>query len=113
METKTTRLIAPKRKRPVLTSCTDSTVSLPSSPVLKLLPSHLPTPDFFYLQILTVGDLHHLAPCHGRRPGFTVCVLHSGASGPGTGEARALGQQSKEGEKPWGGCFSSNLISSR
>lgn len=100
METKTTPLIAPIRKSPVLTSSTPFTVSPPSSLGLKLVPGHIPGPHFIPPQIFTVGDLHHLAPCHRGRPGFTVCVLHSGASGPSTGEASALWQQREEGERP-------------
>lgn len=62
------------------------TISPPSSLAFKPLPSHILR---LHLQIFTMGDLYHSAPCHRRGPRFSVCLLYSGASGPGAGEAAA------------------------
>lgn len=95
-----------KRGSLLLTSSAHFTIS---PPTLQPLPSHIPGLHFIHLQIFAMGGLHHPAPCHGRRPGFTVCLLHSGASGPSTGEVPTLLQQREEGDRSRVGCFSSNL----
>lgn len=97
----------------MLTSSACFAVSPPSSLALRPLPSHIPGLHFIHLQIFTMGGLHHLASCHSRRPGFTVCLLHSGASGPSTGEVPSLWYQRGKGTGPGMKCFSSNLWFSR
>lgn len=61
----------------------------PSSLAFQPLPSHILRLHFIHLQIFTMGDLYHSAPCHRRGPRFAVCLLYSGASGPWKGEASA------------------------
>lgn len=109
MWTKTILLIPHKRVSPVLTSTACLIVSPPFSPALKPLHSHIPGLHLIHLQIFTLGGLHHPAPCHCGRPGFTVCLLHSGASGPNTGEAPTYGSKGRKGTGPTVECFSNNL----
>lgn len=82
-----------ERASPVLTSSVHFPVSPLPSPTVQPRPSHIPGLHFIHPQIFTMGDPHHPAPCHCRRPGFPVCLLHSGASGASTGEAPPLWHQ--------------------